>query len=1648
MATPSVGVARVLPSGKVYRQVFDDEVSLVRSLGVSRSKRAQGKVVPPPPGAIPVVHDPEVCSGHGFLSQRQRDWVEGMPNDDHVENPVLCREAAALAFLRNQEGENVVAAREVRGLAEIVIPEKKHSDILERLSESRKRRYEGGLAALRQDMVQVGKKMERCLVEPGKQFLANLSASDQSIERLFQRLADDAGLQAYTIQDFEEIWDLALRETLQRRQWLRDLEEALRSAERDRAQQIKLLLAKYTQILEDVAYLLKADVHRFIHKEAMMINQALLANRRAIAQLVLNLAEADLKREVVQHRRMEERRRTWKALQKEAVVAAFREFMGSERIQNPAAVEMELQQMRKDQLALTEERKALLWSLSDLLPLSPSKAKVNEWYESLVALNKRIDTHNVQFMMRIRIQYEKVCQECLSKVQEAKQKLLKMKVCTEEEAEKVVNPDFFQLVGRLQSRFEAEVEKMDSDLERLAKHTEVNCRHLSQFFQEALILRDTHRHRLLRLEEELHARLNEGRLKHESLNKLREVHLDVSVDKLRVQSSDEKLKAQLDKVYAALDFIRAGYVVFHQDLTARASAHPEHVLRELCSYSAALSRYFHVRDIFRGKPLRRRVSRAEEEELAENAEGGGGRGDDEGGGEKEAKAEPGSGEERKQEKEEKDGGEEVAHSSAKEEEEEEEEETEEEAEAESEGFPGERPLEAGNVREEGGVAAEVPPPPPPPSEGSELEEEGEGEEEEEEEEGSSFFTSSGNTYRVNTRLRKSQIRKPEKYFAGKLKGQPLAAYLEQAFLSEAFVAELRRRVRLAFFENLEAWFAERSSQAEAVTSAKKEELQSELQLRLHLHEPRRGRIEMDVFRLRSAELRLHSERLVRHCAGVVGALHKERGAFLRLREEQNQLSRTFRLRIQDMENIFLTESRAERLVTLSNNLHVELLNHVEVMQLSLRSYRHYLEEALGKLREANTEFLRNCRLFADGGNFSPEELEAFMKRLQKESSRIDFVEGLIMIDMEKMESSYLEQATEVISKFENRFRFLTMDRVFMDKIQRFLTNLQVKIKSEVAKSNLQTQTLNALLEKLLLRIDACLHPNVDKETVTPEGLYDFAKSVMEELKQRSKFLNCLLQPLSVEPPPSCRGRGSLSVSLYSVEDRATEGAPPMVMGVERTALMLPSRMGRPAFEDPALPLIKNLAGFQRLKKGADSPPEKDSPPIAGAEGAGSSPPGARGARSNSLQPSPPHGAPHLPNKSSSMGRRASRSTSSIQKYIKVTKADRKLQIFGDKPKENDNEHFKGIIFTILWENFDTLMMLADVRGVSLLLGSWLAGVKLDPLRTEPSNSLGRRFPRSAASLPFPTLLHPRTSTKRRSTRSLGRSICRTLLSSASRSWDRSSSGTSSRPTSSTWPASPSSVNSCAALRSACPAWPACSWAASSGTTSSSSPRPPSSSGGSSRHSCRSGTLPRTRPRPSCVRRWATRTTSRSWRPCHRRRPSASRTRPRASSSAPSSWRSGGPAGEDQHAPAPQEGRPVLGGRGRAPGGRACRQNVARTPQDHPGGAAQPDPLARDGPCHHRQDHPGTRGRPGGEGRRLREVQAGAGGGVCADPGREHGPPAEGPALGRVVAQVGAEDQAALRLMPHCAQRRFCMDLGKKYICWRNNGSVVIWGNLG
>ncbi|KFV01624.1 hypothetical protein N339_11432, partial [Pterocles gutturalis] len=169
------------------------------------------------------------------------------------------------------------------------------------------------------------------------------------------------------------------------------------------------------------------------------------------------------------------------------------------------------------------------------------------------------------------------------------------------------------------------------------------------------------------------------------------------------------------------------------------------------------------------------------------------------------------------------------------------------------------------------------------------------------------------------------------------------------------------RICLCFFEHMEKWLAESFSNSCAVVAAKKEELNSELQLNLHLHQQRQENIETNIYNVRAGELVLHKERLECHCAGVQEALNKERAEFLKFRDHQNNIIKDLQSRICDMESVLLNAPMTEKLVSFSNSLHSELHHHLEVIQVSLRSYQNYLEEALGKLRDSNVDFLKACR---------------------------------------------------------------------------------------------------------------------------------------------------------------------------------------------------------------------------------------------------------------------------------------------------------------------------------------------------------------------------------------------------------------------------------------------------------------------------------------------------------------------------------------------------------------------------------------------------------------------------------------------------------------------------------------------------------------
>ncbi|XP_064325227.1 coiled-coil domain-containing protein 180 isoform X2 [Phalacrocorax carbo] len=1199
-----VGAVRLVPSKEVYEQIFEDEVYLVRSLEKVQNKTRFSISSE----RLALVRGSETSTDARLLPCYQQKSAERMPCNDSTEKPPSYREAT---FQKAWKSVDVNAAEEVGSLPDFVVPEETRSNILECLSERRRGRHDEALTSMYRELACIAREMEPFVLEPGKFVLTKLMESDRKIELLFKKIESDTSLEGFSIEGLEELWNIIHQESLTRRKWIREMDESLKKAEWSRTDKITEVLRKYTLVLEEISFFLPADVYRFMNDEAMMINRALLVNQRAIAKLFFNLMKSEMKRELSHRLKWQDRVKDWKLIQKNYVVHSFREFMANEEIQNPPTVKTEMEYMIMDLFLLNERRLEFLQHLGDLLPPRHTKAELNEWYRSLVKLNRSIGTHNVQCMMKIRIQYEMVQQKCLAEVQLCKNKLLNLNVCTKEEAEEIVNSDLLQLTEKLKSHFEEELERMDRDFEELAKHSERNCRDLYSYFQEAMGLWDVHQLKLSQQEGELQKKLDECRLKQANLLQVMEVNLDVTLDKMRTASCEEKLKKHLENALSSLDDIRDRYETFNQVLTDKVMAYPEAILQELISYSISISQYFNVKEIFKQHLQGKRDSTFQDQDNTPTVP-----------------------------------TELVKASEAEHPVELQAESIEQENEGEKKMDSCQRENEETNTAENAEIFAQE-------TEETEGEEDGESipresEETEHAEQGATFnsskaecskiavetfSTSSGNSYTVLGVEEAGKTDIPETYFTKYEKDESLPMYLKYALIKEAVFVELKKRIRLCFFEHLEKWFADSLSNSCVFVAAKKEELNSELQLRLRLHQRRLENIETNIYNVRAAELLLHKEHLECHCAGLVEALKKERDEFHKFCDQQNNVSKNLHSRINDIESVLRSAPMTEKLVSFSNSLHSELHNHLEVIQVSLRSYRNYLEEALGKLRNSNVDFLKACRLFLEGGNFSPEEVKSFSKSLQKESKRIDSFESLIKTDIEKMESRCLEQATELINQSETKFRYLFMTRVFMEKIQRFLTHLRVQIKSEVANSNLQAATLNSYLEKLHQKIDARSYPTADKEDLTSEELYNFAKVLLKELKKRSQYLDCLLvkamspcdnedfTPLATDVTL----QGQLAVAVRT--ERLRDENKVMVMGLDpvQFPLLNPSRMGKSAVDDLSISVIKNLL--------------------------------------------------------------------EVQKYTRPVLSEKRFQIFGEKPPEPDT--FKGIIMNILWMGNNTLLCLAE-----------------------------------------------------------------------------------------------------------------------------------------------------------------------------------------------------------------------------------------------------------------------------------------------------------------------------------------------------------------
>ncbi|KAM6954483.1 coiled-coil domain-containing protein 180 [Aplochiton taeniatus] len=1128
---------RVIPSGKVYRQMFDAQVQLSRSLHESRQKRAASD---------------GLMSG---FSPPHRAPDTGQKTGAEVGIAAVV-DSAARSSQKSIEDQQV--EEDVRGLPDVVVTDRSCSGIVERLMEKKHKDHLETLERLHKDLAVLSLEYEGVYQRTGEELLQGLSELDDNVEREMQRMDNLEDLETFTLQELNELWDRVSEESRMRRRKIRELDETLTRCEADRTTVVAALLRKYTSLLEKISFVLPSDVHRLMDGEAMMINQALLANRRSLARLLLNQAEDDLQKDTLHRLRWEDKLQDWRGARVQRVLHAFKELTSSPAVQSPHRVQQALEELKASQQELADQRNSILQEVSRMVPPHCSKAAVSDWYDNLSVINKKIDSLHVEGIRRLHCHYESTWQHCLAQVDRHKEEIAELDV-SPEEIQDIINTEFLPLLGQSQTQAEERLAALDRAYEGLAQRAAALSRCVAKVLHGATGMWERHCVGLQRREQQLQDQVDEVRTSQEVDLQRKEAHLDVLLDRLRQESTEETLKITLDRALNYLDEIKNVYVQYNSEQALSLDCYPGTLLEELQSYSLTVSHFFHVKEVYSQSS----------EELSNRYS----------------------------------------------------------------------PLLLGKsftsllyISEE--MELEMC--------DSECHEE--------------FTSTRGGRYSG---------------LAFQCSPDPVTVGLETetqpVLFPAAMLTELLTRLRLFFFDHLENHFQDVLTSTVAVVAARKEALHSEHNLRLHLHTPRGARIKMDVHNTRAAELVLHKERVDRHIKGILQVLSGCKTDFQDLQGHQIKLMEDFRTEVNGKEEVFIYATKSDVLVNLSQTLQASLKQHIKVLQASQRHFRKTLENTLDSLRNSNAQMLSSFKLFSEGGNFTPKEIDFLHRRLEKMGKRIDAVDEAIQLEMEGAESKSLEQAKEVVSRFEERFHFLTADLKFLERIQSTLTSTQVQIKAEAIKSNAQKKHISNMLQELESMIDSCASHSPDR-TMSPEDILSLIPTFMELLKTRCQYLACFLDPSMAAPLPDCPLQGSFALAARPRSRRQDKG------GSASDSLLQPSKMGVAFLEDAAVGVVRGLLRLSRPapQEGNAEAAEKD---ISSATG---------------QRPAKSHSQSTLDGK-----RRSAECLSSVKRFSKPTRFDKRFQVFGSRPEESSLTTFKCIVCSHLWKANDMLLIIAE-----------------------------------------------------------------------------------------------------------------------------------------------------------------------------------------------------------------------------------------------------------------------------------------------------------------------------------------------------------------
>ncbi|XP_054628569.1 coiled-coil domain-containing protein 180-like [Dunckerocampus dactyliophorus] len=573
--------SRVVPSGKVYQQLFDDQVRLTKSLLAARKHTAMM--------CVSAMNTP--CSATSRYAHA---------HTHHNTNTHSCWLLSSTWQQPDDEddGDGDEDVDDVTRLPDTVDGSHVTCDILQRVHQHKKKQHQEAVRHMDAQLTQLAQACVMQVRTHSLQLLSTLQRINVCVDAVQDNMQH---VEQHSLQEVLCMWSEVEKQMKQKKRSVVDFQVQVSECERQRVIKMRPVIRKYCHTLGKINFLPCADMHRQIHSEATMLNQTLLANRRSAAHVLLLLQESTLQQEALLHLQWEESLSRWRRSRADQVVQEFRSALTSGDVWRLLADQLTSQEVSQSVRRLSQQRSDIIAEISSLVPPSFSTALVSDWFEQLTAVNQHIDCLHSDFLHQLRCCYELTWQERLAQVQGSKEALSALEL-PEEEVSEMVKSELLSLVGQYQRQDEGQLATIETCADGLWAAAARLSRRAFLVMRALALLWEEHSGNLTSLEEEVQRRLEELRSAQEKHVQRKKVFLDEMLAGLRQESSEAALKTSMEQTVHYLRNLRVSCGECVSDQCRVLDRLPHDFVDELDNYSKHLSTFYHLNDTFTLNP--------------------------------------------------------------------------------------------------------------------------------------------------------------------------------------------------------------------------------------------------------------------------------------------------------------------------------------------------------------------------------------------------------------------------------------------------------------------------------------------------------------------------------------------------------------------------------------------------------------------------------------------------------------------------------------------------------------------------------------------------------------------------------------------------------------------------------------------------------------------------------------------------------------------------------------------------------------------------------------------------------------------------------------------------------------------------------------